>query len=941
MGSRIQVLFLVFSIQISAILAETNADDLSALNALKSSWSNLPPNWSGTDPCGSNWDGIGCNNSRVVEIKLSGIGLEGTEFGDLGSFTELQHLDLSNNLGLKGTLPSSIGNLKNLTTLILVGCSFFGPIPDSIGSLQQLVFISLTSNSFNGPIPRSIGNLSKLSWLDLSDNKLSGDIPVSNGSRPGLDNLTNTRHFHLSQNQLSGRIPEKLFSPNMKLIHVILDHNQLRGEIPPTLGLVRTLEVVRLDSNTLSGSVPDTLNSLKGLNELYLSNNNLTGPLPNLSSMNTLHYLDMSNNSFEASVIPGWLSSLLSLTTVHMVNTTLQGSVPVNFFSLPLLETVELSNNNLSGTLDIGSSYPKNLTVDLQNNSIVDFTQKNNFNMKMVLTGNPICKGNEAKESYCVVQNNNNPVLSSDNCPNVNCGSGKIQSPTCKCSHPQTGTLHFFSFAFSNFENLTYFRTLNGSLMSAFLSRGLPVDSVSVTAPTIDVYSYLQFRVQIFPSGQDTFNRTGYSDVGFLLNRQPFDVEYFGPFFYKADEYCCFGGSKKSSHTGIIVGVAVGASVFVVLLVCVAVYAFRQRSRANRATEKGNPFASWNPDKSGSVPQLKGARWLSFEEMRKCTDNFSDANCIGVGGYGKVYKGLLATRELVAIKRAQQGSMQGALEFKTEIELLSRIHHKNVVNLVGFCYEQGEQMLVYEYIPNGTLRESLSGKSGIQLNWMRRLKIALDAARGLAYLHELADPPIIHRDVKSNNILLDDNLNAKVADFGLSKLLGDAGKGHVSTQVKGTLGYLDPEYYMTQQLTDRSDVYSFGVVLLELITARPPIERGKHIVRVVSEAMDDQKDSSKLDQVVDRILTPHRDPDGLQKFINLGMSCVQESAAERPSMGEVVREIENIIQMAGKVLTSSSSFGEGSNHGIRNSNSYDNSKAFDYSGTFLSWAIDM
>lgn len=168
------------------------------------------------------------------------------------------------------------------------------------------------------------------------------------------------------------------------------------------------------------------------------------------------------------------------------------------------------------------------------------------------LTENPICKGNETKENYCIVQNNNNPVLSSDNCPNVNCGSGKIQSPTCKCSHPQTGTLHFFSFAFSNFENLTYFRTLNGSLMSAFLSRGLPVDSVSVTDPTIDVYSYLQFRVQIFPSGQDTFNRTGNSDVGFLLNRQPFNVEYFGPFFYKADEYCCFGGmsilSELQSH---------------------------------------------------------------------------------------------------------------------------------------------------------------------------------------------------------------------------------------------------------------------------------------------------------------------------------------------------------------------------------------------------------
>nr|GMD47165.1 probable leucine-rich repeat receptor-like protein kinase At5g49770 [Ipomoea batatas] len=203
---------------VAAIL--TNTDDVSALNALKSSWGNLPPNWLGADPCGSNWEGIRCSNSRVVSITLSGIGLTGSEFGDLGSFTELQHLDLSNNIGLKGTLPSSIGNLKNLTTLILVSCSFFGQIPDSIGSLQQLVFISLTSNSFNGPIPHSIGNLSKLSWLDLSYNKLTGTIPVSNGPLPGLDKLINAKHFHLSQNQLSGTIPPKLFSPNMKLIHV-------------------------------------------------------------------------------------------------------------------------------------------------------------------------------------------------------------------------------------------------------------------------------------------------------------------------------------------------------------------------------------------------------------------------------------------------------------------------------------------------------------------------------------------------------------------------------------------------------------------------------------------------------------------------------------------------------------------------------------------------
>jgi serine/threonine protein kinase len=148
---------------------------------------------------------------------------------------------------------------------------------------------------------------------------------------------------------------------------------------------------------------------------------------------------------------------------------------------------------------------------------------------------------------------------------------------------------------------------------------------------------------------------------------------------------------------------------------------------------------------------------------------------------------MLPNGQFIAIKRAQQGSMQGGQEFKTEIELLSRVHHKNLVGLVGFCFEQGEQMLVYEYMSAGTLRDSLAGKSGLHLDWKKRLRVALGAARGLAYLHELADPPIIHRDVKSSNILMDEHLTAKVADFGLSKLVSDSERGHVSTQVKGTL----------------------------------------------------------------------------------------------------------------------------------------------------------
>lgn len=301
---------------------------------------------------------------------------------------------------------------------------------------------------------------------------------------------------------------------------------------------------------------------------------------------------------------------------------------------------------------------------------------------------------------------------------------------------------------------------------------------------------------------------------------------------------------------------------------------------------------------SGSSP-LTRSRLFSLEEVKKITNNFSENNDIGSGGYGKVYRGTLANGQLVAVKRAQQGSTEGDLGFRTEIELLSRVHHKNLVSLLGFCLEKGEQILIYEYIPNGTLKDSLSGKSGIQLDWKRRVKVALGAARGLAYLHELANPPIIHRDIKSNNILLDENLNPKVSDFGLSKPLLDPGKGHITTQVKGTMGYLDPEYYMTQKLNEKSDVYSFGVLMLELITGKPPIDRGRYIVREVRNAIDRTQDLYGLDEFLDPGIGLGTTLKGFDKYVNLSLRCVEEAGDDRPVMGEVVKRLEDIIEMVG------------------------------------------
>ncbi|GLT60084.1 hypothetical protein SLA2020_328680 [Shorea laevis] len=947
MEPGIQWLFLlIVFVQLYIVAAVTGGRDAAALTSLKAVCKNLPHNWLGSDPCGDGWVGIGCTNSRVTLITLASMSLEGQVFGDIPSLTELQTLDLSYNKGLTGSLPPSIGNLKKLTNLNLIGCGFTGTIPDTIGNLQQLTMLSLNSNRFRGRIPPSIGNLSKLYWLDLADNQLEGSIPVSDGTTPGLDKLVHTNHFHLGQNKLSGEIPAQIFSSNMALVHVLFDSNNLSGPIPSTLGLVQSLQVIRFDNNSLSGSVPSNLNNLTSLQDLYLSNNNLSGSLPSLTGISNLNTLDLSNNSFHTSMIPTWVSSLSSLTTLRMENTQLQGRVPDKLFSLPYLQTVVLKGNQLNGTLALGEGFSNQLSlVDLQNNSISEFNGTEGNNIQIRLAGNPICEETGETKNYCVVPQSNSTSLyttppSPSSCPPATCSSDQVYSPRCKCAYPYTGILFFRGILFSDLENSTIYVALQTNLTQFFQFNNLPVDSVSLSNPIMDPYSYLLLNLSIFPYGQDRFNRTGVSTIAFKFSNQIYKPpsNLYGPYFFHGDDYNHFSDPKdsKKSTTGIIIGAAVGGSVLLLLSLLTGVYAFRQKRKAERAILESNPFAHWDVKKSsGSIPQLKGARCFSFEEIKKCTDNFSEASDIGSGGYGKVYRGTLSNGELVAIKRAQQGSLQGALEFKTEIELLSRVHHKNVVGLLGFCFEQGEQMLIYEYVPNGSLYETLSGKSGIRLDWTRRLKIALGAARGLAYLHELANPPIIHRDIKSTNILLDQRLTAKVADFGLSKPISDSVKGHVTTQVKGTIGYLDPEYYMTQQLTEKSDVYSFGVLLLELVTGRRPIERGKHIVREVRMALDKTKDLYSLQQILDPAVVDTSLKD-LEKFVNLAMSCVEESGADRPTIGEVVKEIENIIQIAGinpnaESATSSSSYEEASKGSTLHPYS---DQSFAYSGTF-------
>jgi serine/threonine protein kinase len=229
-----------------------------------------------------------------------------------------------------------------------------------------------------------------------------------------------------------------------------------------------------------------------------------------------------------------------------------------------------------------------------------------------------------------------------------------------------------------------------------------------------------------------------------------------------------------------------------------------------------------------SLPRPTSTRFLAYDELKEATNNFDPSSMLGEGGFGRVFKGVLTDGTAVAIKKLTSGGHQGDKEFLVEVEMLSRLHHRNLVKLIGYYSnrESSQNLLCYELVPNGSLEAWLHGTLGASrpLDWDTRMRIALDAARGLAYLHEDSQPCVIHRDFKASNILLEDDFHAKVSDFGLAKQAPEGCTNYLSTRVMGTFGYVAPEYAMTGHLLVKSDVYSYGVVLLELLTGRRPVD---------------------------------------------------------------------------------------------------------------------
>ncbi|XP_077229156.1 putative serine/threonine-protein kinase PBL7 [Tasmannia lanceolata] len=364
-------------------------------------------------------------------------------------------------------------------------------------------------------------------------------------------------------------------------------------------------------------------------------------------------------------------------------------------------------------------------------------------------------------------------------------------------------------------------------------------------------------------------------------------------------------GNRDARKEGIVLVAIVVLAVLAVvsLLVAFSYYCYVRNKVSKQSKKKKRNHGGSNGSKNVQITTVKGIQVFTFKQLNSATSGFGKANIIGHGAFGSVYKGVLPYERKIAVKLMDRSGKQGEEEFKMEVDLLSRLHSPYLLALLGYCTDNDHNLLVYEYMANGGLQEHLYQGSGShggvsKLDWETRMSIALEAAKGLEYLHEHVSPPVIHRDFKSSNILLDKTFHAKVSDFGLAKLGSGKAGGHVSTRVLGTQGYVAPEYVLTGHLTTKSDVYSYGVVLLELLTGRVPVDMNRAPGEgvLVSWALPRLMDREKVVHIMDPSLEGQYSMKEVIQVAAIAAMCVQAEADYRPLMADVVQSLVPLVK---------------------------------------------
>ncbi|KAG8089439.1 hypothetical protein GUJ93_ZPchr0011g28186 [Zizania palustris] len=833
------------------------------------------------------------NCTQLRFLNLSCNGLTG-ELPDLSALAVLDTLDVANNdfsgrfpawvgdlpslvflsVGVngydQGETPPSIGNLKNLTYLYMASCNLRGMIPESIFGLTALETLDMSSNNLAGGIPAAIGNLRALWKIELYKNNLTGELP------PELGKLTKLREFDVSQNQLRGRIPAELAA--LKNFHVIqLYRNNLSGPIPVAWGDLRFLTSFSIYENHFSGEFPANFGRFSLLNSVDISENGFSGPFPRyLCQGKSLQYLLALQNGFSGE-LPKEYSACPSLQRFRINKNGFTGSLPAELWALPAATIIDVSDNGFTGNISpaIGKAQSLN-QLWLQNNR---------------LDGEiPVEIGRLGQLQKLYLSNNS---FSGEIPPEI--GSLSQLTALHLEENALTGRLPAEIGSCIRLVEIDVSRNALTGQIPATLSALSSLNSLNLSHNMITGTIPTQLQVLKLSSVDFSSNRlTGNVPPGLLVIT--------GDEAFAGNPGLCVDGRSElgvckaedgnpdvlARRSLVLVPVLLSAMLLLVVgILFVSYRSFKLEELKKRDMEQG--------DGCGDQWKLESFQPPELDADEIC--GVGEENLIGSGGTGRVYR--LALKgdggTVVAVKRLWKGD--AARVMAAEMAILGKIRHRNILKLHA-CLSRGElNFIVYEYMPRGNLyqalrRERKGGGGGAELDWPRRCKVALGAAKGLMYLHHDCTPAVIHRDIKSTNILLDDDYEAKIADFGIAKVAAEDSAEF--SCFAGTHGYLAPELAYSLKVTEKTDVYSFGVVLLELITGRSPIDpafgEDKDIVfwlstKLAAESLDDVLDP----HVAASASASAKDREDMIKVLKVAVLCTAKLPAGRPTMRDVVK----------------------------------------------------
>ncbi|KAH8483148.1 hypothetical protein Peur_064459 [Populus x canadensis] len=865
-------LLLVFLVGFSSIFHFANSQtspDAEVMFSLKKSL-NVPDSlgWSDPDPC--NWNHVVCSDEkRVTRIQIGRQNLQGTLPSNLRNLAQLERLELQYN-NISGPLPS-LNGLSSLQVILLSDNKFISVPSDFFTGLSSLQSVEIDNNPFsNWVIPESIKNASALQNFSANSANISGSIPGFFGpdSFPGLTILR-------------------------------LAFNDLEGELPASFSGSQ-VQSLWLNGQKLSGGI-DVIQNMTLLREVWLHSNGFSGPLPDFSGLKDLESLSLRDNSFTG-LVPESLVNLESLKFVNLSNNLLQGPMPV-FKSSVSVDMVKDSNRFCLPTPGL---------CDSRVNTLLSIVKSMDYPQRLADSW----KGNDPCADWI----------------GITCNNGNITV----VNFEKMGLTGSISPDFASVKSLERLVLANNNLTGSIPQEITTLPGLKV----LDVSNnHLYGRVPAFTSNV-IVNTNGNPNIGKDVNSSTSsESPSASP---SANTGSGSGGSsrksgKNSSTLIVVIIFSVIGGVFLLSLIGLLVFCLYKKKQKRFSRVQSPNEMVIHPRHSGSdnesvkitvagssisvgaisethtIPASEqgdiqmveaGNMVISIQVLRNVTNNFSEENILGWGGFGVVYKGELHDGTKIAVKRMESGviSGKGLTEFKSEIAVLTKVRHRHLVALLGYCLDGNEKLLVYEYMPQGTLSRHIFNwaEEGLKpLEWTRRLTIALDVARGVEYLHGLAHQSFIHRDLKPSNILLGDDMRAKVADFGLVRLAPE-GKGSIETRIAGTFGYLAPEYAVTGRVTTKVDVFSFGVILMELITGRKALderqpEESLHLVTWFRR-MHLNKDTFR--KAIDPTIDLNEETlASISTVAELAGHCCAREPYQRPDMGHTVNVLSSLVEL--------------------------------------------